>query len=446
VFAYFLGAALCLVVAAILSAVDAALLNVSHHAVEDAKDEGKRAAVRVERILEDLPTNINVIIFVRNFLEALATVFIALAYNSHYSVGPLMVFLTVITASVAVFIIAGVSPRTIGKRRSLAVSLNLSWIVRIVLVVLKPLTRILVVLGNLLTPDKVFKDGPFVTSEQLRDLVERASESDVIEDGEREMIQSVFNLSDTAANEVMVPRTDLITVDAEVTLQKTLNLFFRSGFSRIPVCGNDLDDVRGVAYLKDVARRLHLHPEDADRPIGNLARSVLFVPETKPADDLLRQMQLDSTHLAILIDEYGGTAGLVTIEDIVEEIVGEIEDEYDNGGDELVVADDGSFIISTRMSISDFAEYFDVKIDEDDVNSVGGLLSKLIDRVPIDGSRASIEGLEIEALEGQGRRHRITHVRVTRTDTNIDTADEATQTAEPAGSGTQERSETKEED
>jgi CBS domain containing-hemolysin-like protein len=136
-------------------------------------------------------------------------------------------------------------------------------------------------------------------------------------------------------------------------------------------------------------------------------------------------MQLDSTHLAILVDEYGGTAGLVTIEDIVEEIVGEIEDEYDNGDDELVAADDGSFIISTRMSISDFAEYFDVRIDEDDVNSVGGLLSKLIDRVPIDGSRAEIEGLAIEAMEGQGRRHRITHVRVTRTheDSRDDSAD-----------------------
>ncbi|UVI37909.1 hemolysin family protein [Brevibacterium spongiae] len=411
---YFLGAALCLVIAATLSAVDAALLNVSHHAVEEVKEEGKRAAVRVEKILADLPTNINVIIFVRNFLEALATVFIALAYDSYYSVGPLMVFLTVLTASVAVFIIAGVSPRTIGKRRSLAVCLNLSWVVRIVLVVLKPLTRILVVLGNLLTPDKVYKDGPFVTSEQLRDLVERASESDVIEDGEREMIQSVFNLSDTSANEVMVPRTDLITVDADVSLQKTMSLFFRSGFSRIPVCGNDLDDVRGVAYLKDVARRLNLHPDEADRPIGSLARSVLFVPETKPADDLLRQMQLDSTHLAILVDEYGGTAGLVTIEDIVEEIVGEIEDEYDNGDDELIAEADGSFVISTRMSISDFAEYFDVRIDEDDVNSVGGLLSKLIDRVPIDGSHASIEGLNITAMEGQGRRHRITHVRVTR--------------------------------
>ena len=432
---FFLGAALCLTIAATLSAVDAALLNVSHHAVEEAKEDGKRAAVRVERILADLPTNINVIIFVRNFLEALATVFIALAYDSYYSVGPLMVFLTVLTASVAVFIIAGVSPRTIGKRRSLAVSLNLSWVVRIVLVALKPLTRILVVLGNLLTPDKVYKDGPFVTSEQLRDLVERASESDIIEDGEREMIQSVFNLSDTSANEVMVPRTDLVTVDAEVSLQKAMSLFFRSGFSRIPVCGEDLDDVRGVAYLKDVARRLYLHPEEGDRPVGNLARSVLFVPETKPADDLLRQMQLDSTHLAILVDEYGGTAGLVTIEDIVEEIVGEIEDEYDNGDDELVAADDGSFIISTRMSISDFAEYFDVRIDEDDVNSVGGLLSKLIDRVPIDGSHAEIEGLEIEAMEGQGRRHRITHVRVTRT--HEDDRDEA-QTVAADGSGTKE--------
>src|SRR5699024_12217925 len=113
------------------------------------------------------------------------------------------------------------------------------------------------------------------------------------------------------------------------------------------VCGNDLDDVRGVAYLKDVARRLHLHPEDADRPLGNLARSVLFVPETKPADDLLRQTQLDSTHLAILIDEYGGTAGLVTIEDIVEENVGQVDEEFDNGGDTLVAVGDGAIIIST---------------------------------------------------------------------------------------------------
>lgn len=435
---FFLGAALCLVIAATLSAVDEALLNVSHHAVEEAKDEGKRSAVRVEKILADLPTNINVIIFVRTFLEALATVFIALAYDSYLSVGPVMVVLTVLTASVAVFIVAGVSPRTIGKRRSLAVSLNLSWIVRIVLVALKPLAKILVLLGNLLTPDKVYKDGPFVTSEQLRDLVERASESDIIEDGEREMIQSVFNLSDTSANEVMVPRTDLVTISAEVPLQKVMKLFFRSGFSRIPVCRQDLDDVQGVAYLKDVARRLHLHPEDAERPIGTLARSVLFVPETKPADDLLRQMQLDSTHLAILVDEYGGTSGLVTIEDIVEEIVGEIEDEYDNGDDELVEDDDGSFIISTRMSISDFAEYFDVKIDEDDVNSVGGLLSKLIDRVPIDGSHATIEGLDIEAMEGQGRRHRITHVRVRRTEDDSIAEDRDVETAGAQRSGAKE--------
>lgn len=410
----FLGAALCLVISATLSAVDAALLSVSHQAIQDAKDEGKKAAFRAEKILIDLPTNINVIIFVRNFLEALATVFIALAYDSIYSVGPLMVVLTVVTASIAVFVVAGVSPRTIGRRRSLAVCLNLSWVVGAALVVLKPLTKILVLLGNLLTPDRVYKDGPFVSSDQLRDLVERASESDVIEDGEREMIQSVFNLSDTSANELMVPRTDLVTVHSGTPLSKVMNLFFRSGFSRIPVSGEDLDDIRGVAYLKDVARRLHLHPEDAERPVDIAARGVLFVPETKPADDLMEQMQLDSTHLAILVDEYGGTAGLVTIEDIVEEIVGEIEDEYDSNDDELVEVDDGSFVISTRMTISDFADYFDVKIDEDDVNSVGGLLTKLIDRVPIDGSSAAIEGLNIEAMEGQGRRHRITHVRVTK--------------------------------
>lgn len=410
----FLGAGLCLVVAAALAAVDSALLNVSHNAIEEAKEEGRKSALRVERILADLPTNINVVIFVRLFLEALATVLIVLAYGSIHTVGPALVILAVLTSSIAVFIVAGVSPRTIGRRRSLAVCLNLGWFVSILLVVLKPLTTVLVWLGNLLTPDRVYKDGPFVTSDQLRDLVERASESDVIEDGEREMIQSVFNLSETSAKQVMVPRTDLVTVISGTPLHKVMNLFLRSGFSRIPISGEDLDDIEGVAYLKDVARRLHVHPEDAERPVDILARSVLFVPETKPVDELLAQMQVDSTHLAILVDEYGGTAGLVTIEDIVEEIVGEIEDEYDTSDDELVEAEDGSFIISTRMSIQDFAEHFDVRIDFDDVNSVGGLLTKLIGRVPIAGSTARLEGLRIEALEGQGRRHRITHVRVTK--------------------------------
>ncbi|SII84633.1 CBS domain-containing protein [Mycobacteroides abscessus subsp. abscessus] len=414
---FFLAALLCLIFSATLAAVDAALLSVSHHAIQDAKDEGKASAVRVERILADLPTNINVIIFVRLFLEALATVFIALAYDSLYSVGPLMVVLTVLTSSIAVFVVAGVSPRTIGRRRSLGVSLGLSGIVTFLLVVLRPLTKVLVWLGNLLTPDKVYKHGPFVTSDQLRDLVERASESDIIEDGERDMIQSVFMLSETSAKQVMVPRTDLVTVTSGTPLNKVMNLFLRSGFSRIPISGEDLDDIEGVAYLKDVARRLHQHPEDAERPVNTLARSVLFVPETKPADDLLRQMQIESTHLAILIDEYGGTAGLVTIEDIVEEIVGEIDDEYDAVDEDLVEADDGTYLVSTRMSITDFAEYFDVRIDVDDVTSVGGLLTKLIGRVPIAGSSAEIAGLRLTALEGQGRRHRIAHVTVTRVDT-----------------------------
>ena len=414
---FFLAALLCLIFSATLAAVDAALLSVSHHAIQDAKDEGKASAVRVERILADLPTNINVIIFVRLFLEALATVFIALAYDSLYSVGPLMVVLTVLTSSIAVFVVAGVSPRTIGRRRSLGVSLGLSGIVTFLLVVLRPLTKVLVWLGNLLTPDKVYKDGPFVTSDQLRDLVERASESDIIEDGERDMIQSVFMLSETSAKQVMVPRTDLVTVTSGTPLNKVMNLFLRSGFSRIPISGEDLDDIEGVAYLKDVARRLHQHPEDAERPVNTLARSVLFVPETKPADNLLRQMQIGSTHRGILIDASGGPAGLVTIEDIVEEIVGEIDDEYDAVDEDLVEADDGTYLVSTRMSITDFAEYFDVRIDVDDVTSVGGLLTKLIGRVPIAGSSAEIAGLRLTALEGQGRRHRIAHVTVTRVDT-----------------------------
>ncbi len=410
----FLLALLSLTLAAVLAAADAAFSTVSHHEVEEAVEDGKRTAPKAERILKDLPTHINVLTFVRQLFETAAVVFTLLGFTSFIDSMPTALIVTALTSAVAVFVIAGVSPRTIGRRKNLTVVLASAPLVSGLRQALGPVARVLVWLGNMLTPAKVFRDGPFVTEEQLRDLVDRASAGNIIEDDERDMIESVFNLGDTRAYKVMVPRPDLVYLRSESTLEHAMTVFLRSGFSRIPVVGKDLDDVRGIVFLKDVARRLHTHPEDRDQPALDIARPVTFVPDTKTVDSLLRFMQVEATHMVIIVDEYGGTAGLITIEDIVEEIVGEIADEYDRDEDDIVPLEGGGARVATRTDIEDVAEYFDVRIDEEDVTTVGGLLASELGEVPIAGSEAVINGLRLVAEPGQGRRHRISHVIMTR--------------------------------
>ena len=410
----FLLALLSLTLAAVLAAADAAFSTVSHHEVEEAVEDCKRTAPKAERILKDLPTHINVLTFVRQLFETAAVVFTLLGFTSFIDSMPTALIVTALTSAVAVFVIAGVSPRTIGRRKNLTVVLASAPLVSGLRQALGPVARVLVWLGNMLTPAKVFRDGPFVTEEQLRDLVDRASAGNIIEDDERDMIESVFNLGDTRAYKVMVPRPDLVYLRSESTLEHAMTVFLRSGFSRIPVVGKDLDDVRGIVFLKDVARRLHTHPEDRDQPALDIARPVTFVPDTKTVDSLLRFMQVEATHMVIIVDEYGGTAGLITIEDIVEEIVGEIADEYDRDEDDIVPLEGGGARVATRTDIEDVAEYFDVRIDEEDVTTVGGLLASELGEVPIAGSEAVISGLRLVAEPGQGRRHRISHVIITR--------------------------------
>ena len=410
----FLLALLSLTLAAVLAAADAAFSTVSHHEVEEAVEDGKRTALKAERILKDLPTHINVLTFVRQLFETAAVVFTLLGFTSFIDSMPTALIVTALTSAVAVFVIAGVSPRTIGRRKNLTVVLASAPLVSGLRQALGPVARVLVWLGNMLTPAKVFRDGPFVTEEQLRDLVDRASAGNIIEDDERDMIESVFNLGDTRAYKVMVPRPDLVYLRSESTLEHAMTVFLRSGFSRIPVVGKDLDDVRGIVFLKDVARRLHTHPEDRDQPALDIARHVTFVPDTKTVDSLLRFMQVEATHMVIIVDEYGGTAGLITIEDIVEEIVGEIADEYDRDEDDIVPLEGGGARVATRTDIEDVAEYFDVRIDEEDVTTVGGLLASELGEVPIAGSEAVINGRRLGAEPGQGRRHRISHVIITR--------------------------------
>jgi CBS domain containing-hemolysin-like protein len=203
----------------------------------------------------------------------------------------------------------------------------------------------------------------------------------------------------------------MVTIERGTPLRKAMSLFLRSGFSRVPVVGESVDDLLGVLYLKDVTRAVHEDRDAGDRAtVEELMRPAVFVPDSKPVDDLLREMQRDSSHVAIVVDEYGGTAGLVTIEDVLEEIVGEIADEYDREMPGIERLEDGRYRVSARLGIDELAELFEVEIEEEEVDSVGGLLAKALGKVPIPGARGEVAGLELIAERRGGRRNRIATV------------------------------------
>jgi CBS domain containing-hemolysin-like protein len=272
------------------------------------------------------------------------------------------------------------------------------------------LTSLLILLGNSITPGKGYRQGPFVSQAELRELLDQAGADSVIEDDERQMLHSVFELGDTLAREVMVPRTEMVWIEADKTLRQALSLGLRSGFSRIPVIGENLDDVVGVVYLKDVARRtFENRGSERNEQVDTVMREAHFVPDSKRADDLLRDMQAARVHMSIVVDEYGGTAGLVTIEDILEEIVGEIADEYDTEAPEVEELATDRYRVSARLAVDDLAELVPVQVssESDDVDTVGGLLARRLGVVPIPGTHVDIDGYRLTAEQAAGRRNRV---------------------------------------
>jgi CBS domain containing-hemolysin-like protein len=411
---FVLLALLSLLLAFLLAAAEAALFRTSRIRAQELREEGRAGAAALERIVHDGAAYLSVLAFVRVVAEAATAVFITFAVTQLVDGLALRVLTAIGTMTLVSFVIVGVSPRTLGRQHSDAIALVSAPVVVWLRRVLGPLARLLVAVGNAVTPGRGYRDGPFQSESELRDLVDLAGESALIEAEEREMIHSVFELGDTVAREVMVPRTDMVTIDGDRPLRSAMSLFLRSGFSRIPVLGDGPDDVLGLLYFKDVVRRVNADSEAGSIPVTALMRPMHYVPESKPVDDLLREMQHDQSHFAMVVDEYGGTAGLVTIEDILEEIVGEIADEYDREAPGVEPMPDGTTRVPATMDIDDLADLFDVTIDEDEVDTVGGLIGKTIGRVPIVGSSCEVAGLRLTAERMAGRRHRIASVIVER--------------------------------
>jgi len=400
---------------------EAALSRVSRGAAEELERDGRPGAVRLRQVLADPARYLNLLTLLRVGSELVATVLVTVAALDIFDQLWQAMLATSVTMIVVSYIAIGVSPRTLGRQHPAPIALASARFVHPLARFLGPLPQLLILVGNALTPGKGFRDGPFASEAELRELVDLAEENQLIEDREREMIHSVFELSDTIVREVMVPRTDVVFIERDKTLRQALSLALRSGFSRIPVIGEGTDDVVGVAYLKDIVRRGYVHRDgESVERVESVMRPAVFVPESKPVDELLREMQAQQTHIAIVVDEYGGTAGLVTIEDVLEEIVGEITDEYDVERSLVEELPEGSLRVSTRLHVDELAERLGVELEDDDVDTVGGLLAKHLGRVPIPGAHVCVEGIELTAESAQGRRNRIGTVLVRRVDAQLE--------------------------
>jgi CBS domain containing-hemolysin-like protein len=375
---------------------------------------------RLAAVAADLPGYMSVLLLLRVFCEVFAAVLVTAAFVSWLGNDWRAVLAALAVVIGLRYLLTGVRPQTarVGPRTERTAQRAAALLFPLTRA-LGPLPRLLVACGNALPPTRRARpsgdeEGPADRAE-LRGLVDYLERRNGIEPGERDMVRSVFELGDTIAREVMVPRTDMVFIEADKTVEQALSLALRSGFSRIPVVGENEDDVVGIAYLKDIVAWSHEHPgAEATEKVATVMRPASYVPDSKPVDELLRQMQAQRNHVAVVIDEYGGTAGLVTIEDILEEIVGEITDEYDNEQPPVEWLSDGSARVTARLSATELGELFGVNLDEEDVETVAGLLAHALGRVPIAGSSATVHGLRLTAENLAGRRNKIGTVLVER--------------------------------
>jgi len=410
---WLLAAALALtLLAGWCASAEEALVRISRAGAKELGRGVGQGSTPLQVVLADVARYLSVLLLARIAAEVTATILVTVVLLHWLGGGWRAFAIAAVVMTAAIYVVTGIVPRSLRHRNAVRVASAAAS-------VLAPVVRLLGPLSRLLLPGGAGGRGgvPPGSEEDLRGLVDLLERRRVIQPAERAMIHSVFELGDTIVREVMVPRTEMVYVERGKTLRQALSLALRSGFSRIPVVGENEDDVVGIAYLKDIVTRSYEHREgESVEKVDSIMRPATFVPESKPIDVLLREMQARQIHLAIVIDEYGGTAGLVTIEDILEEIVGEIADEYDKEQPPVEWLGEGRARVTARLPVEELEELFGVRIDAEDVETVGGLLAQRLGRVPIAGSVATVAGLRLTAESLAGRRNRIETVTVERAD------------------------------
>jgi CBS domain containing-hemolysin-like protein len=310
-----------------------------------------------------------------------------------------------VVMTIVIFVFAEIAPRNFAVQRPDQAALASATLVYGIGRLLSPLGKALIAISNaamVILPGKALPKGPFVTEDEIRHLVDVAEEEEEIEEEERELIHSIFEFGDTVVREVMVPRPDMVALPASATVDEALEMISERGYSRIPIYEGDVDNITGVVYAKDLLKRIRNLKRDAR--LSSVGRAPLFVPEQKKVPELLREMQAQRIHIAIVVDEYGGTAGLVTIEDLLEEIVGEIVDEYDREEELIEQIDENRLRVDARVPIDEVNEALGVQLPEDEWDTVGGLVFGLTGRVPRPGERLRYDSVEFVTERVSGRR------------------------------------------
>lgn len=398
-----------------LAAADAALSVLSRTDLIEISSRS-RAGKSLRSIASDMNAHSNASNFMRVLAETTAAVLVTLALAYVLDWWWALLAATLIMTVVS-FVLVGSSPRAFGRIHAETVIRWSAPIVRTSRSILGPLASVLVAFGDRVVPGKS-RTVSFANEDQLLSMVDEATEMELLEEDDRELIHSIFEFNDTVVREVMVPRIDMITLDETATVDQAMSRFLESGVSRIPVVGTDIDEIRGVLYLRDLAR-IQFEKPSSNFSLTKLIRPAMFVPDSKKVDDLLRQMQLESNHLAMVVDEYGGIAGLVTMEDLIEELVGDISDEYDRDSAEVQELGEGKFRVSGRLPIDELGELFDLELEDEDVDTVGGLLTKQLGRLPRTGSRVETSGLSLLAERTENRGTRVRTVMVERVEKPI---------------------------
>ncbi|RKT36887.1 CBS domain containing-hemolysin-like protein [Microbacterium sp. AG1240] len=408
----------------LMAAIEAALSVTSRADLVDLASEG-RSVSALQKIADDPDAHANAVAFIRVLAETAAAVLVTVAFTLLFdNIWWAMLAAALLMTGIS-FVAVGASPRSVGRQHARGLLLGAAPLVRGLRILLGPLAYGLVAIGNRVTPG-LSQGSSFASEEQLLSIIDEAAENELIEEDDRELIHSVFDFTDRYVREVMIPRTDMTTVDAAASTRSAMTLFLDTGHSRLPLVDDERDDVVGMLYLKDLVQ---FGFEDQgswrDAPIRRIARPAMFVPESMKAETLLQKMRRDAVHVCLAVDEYGGVAGLVTLEDLIEELVGDISDEYDARSTEIVELEPGRYRLSARVALDEVGDLFGIELEDDDVDSIGGLLGKALGRVPQPGATAQYAGLTMTGGASRGRGRGLATVFVERAE-SVDAATTAT--------------------
>jgi magnesium and cobalt exporter, CNNM family len=399
---------LLVILGSVLAIAEASLTRMTRVRALALMEEGRRNAATLERIEADPPRYLNSVYLMVMFAQNGSAVLVAIIAESTF--GSIGITLLSIGFTLLYFVFVEAMSKTFGVLHSDRMALALAPVVYLLGRLLSLPTRGLIGLSNWLLPGTGLKQGPFVSEEEIRSMAEVGHEEGSIEEGEKELIHSIFEFGDTIAREVMVPRPDIVAIDAGESLREVQALVLQHGYSRIPVFRGDLDDVAGIVHAKDVLKALH--QGKVDMTLEEIVRDANFVPESKKVSELLKEMQQGKFHIALVYDEYGSTSGLITLEDLIEELVGEIVDEYDSEEPGMEPIGDGRYRVSGKLPIDEVNEVLEVELPDEEWDTVGGLLLDLFGRIPEVGEERPFQGLVFKAEEIKGRR--IAKVLITR--------------------------------